>query len=262
MTEIPDVLQRIRAVKRQEISELTPGARCALESAAEQQPPARGFRDALLGKDSVALIAELKKASPSAGLIRPDFDPVRIARTYQSAGATCISVLTDRHFFQGETTHLSRVRQAVNVPLLRKDFILDSVQVLEARALGADACLLIVAALQAGELLDLLSHVNAFGMDALVEVHTEEELHVALEAGADLVGVNNRDLHSFEVDLGTTERLAPLLPDDVALVAESGIRARTDVERLKAAGADAVLVGETLMRANDIAASVRGLVGI
>ncbi|MFW6189353.1 MAG: indole-3-glycerol phosphate synthase TrpC [Planctomycetota bacterium] len=260
--DIPDILQTICRVKRREIAELTAGTRCAFENAVEQQDPPRGFRAALAGQNTVSLIAEVKKASPSAGVIRPDFDPVAVARAYQSAGAACVSVLTDREFFQGSTVFLSRIREEVDLPLLRKDFILDRVQVLEARALGADACLLIVAALEQPALEDLLAHVRDLGMDALVEVHDDAELDRALQAGADLLGVNNRNLHTFEVSLETTERLAERVPEDLVLVGESGIRTRSDIQRLKAAGIDAVLVGESLMRSDDVEAAARELTGV
>jgi len=262
MKQMPDILAKICAAKRREIEELTPGMRCAFRDAAERQPPPRGFRAALAAAQTVALIAEVKKASPSAGVIRADFDPVAIARAYERSGAACISVLTDRPFFQGDPSYLSRVREAVDLPLLRKDFILDPVQVAEARALGADACLLIVAALEPPALADLMAAVGALGMDALVEVHNEEELNAALDAGADLVGINNRDLRTFEVSLEVSERLAPMLPDSAVTVAESGIKTRADVERLKACGIDAILVGETLMRAEDIESAARALLGV
>jgi indole-3-glycerol phosphate synthase len=260
MSNMPDILARICAVKRAEIAELG-GARCAFEKAAAQQQRPRGFRTALARKETVSLIAEVKKASPSAGVIRADFDPVALARAYERAGAACVSVLTDRQFFQGEPAFLSRIREAVALPLLRKDFILDEVQVLEARALGADACLLIVAALERDRLRTLMGAVRAFGMDALVEVHDEREMATAIDAGADLIGVNNRDLRTFKVSLATTERLTPLAPQGAVLVSESGIKTRADVERLKAAGVDAVLVGETLMRAADVEVAARLLVG-
>jgi len=259
---MPDILARICAVKRQEIAALSEGTRCALERAASQQPPTRGFRRALAASPTVALIAEVKKASPSAGIIRADFDPIAIARAYQRAGATCISVLTDRPFFQGDPVFLSRIRGEVDLPLLRKDFILDPVQVTEARAIGADACLLIVACLEAPLLRELMSACRSLGMDALVEVHDEHEMEAAAEAGADLIGINNRDLHTFAVDLVTTERLAPLAPSGAVLVAESGIRTRDDVQRLKDCGVRAVLVGQTLMSVRDVEAAARCLVGV
>ncbi len=221
---------------------------------------------------AVALIAEVKRASPSAGLIRPDFDPVRIACQYEAAGASCLSVLTDRKFFQGSLECLEQIRAAVKLPLLRKDFILDERQILEAVEWGADAILLIVAILGDAQLRHLHGLASGAGLDALVEVHDEPELARALDAGARLIGANNRNLKTFEVDLATTERLAarlfgpraatapaPRLPR--LLVAESGIHTRGDVQRLARCGARAILVGESLMRQADPAAKVRELLG-
>jgi len=261
MAKMPDILERICRAKRREIAALRKSDAAALAQAVDRQSRPRGFRAALESAAGVALIAEVKKASPSVGLIRQDFDPVGIARAYEQGGAACISVLTDSPFFQGEPEHLSRVRQAVAVPVLRKDFILDEVQVLETRALGADAYLLIVAALEPSLLDELLAAGRELGMDALVEVHDEGELATALSAGADLIGINNRDLRTFAVSLDVTERLASRVPSHALLVAESGIKTRADVERLKACGVKAVLVGESLMRAADIEAATRALLG-
>ena len=215
---------------------------------------------------SVGLIAEVKKASPSAGVICPDFDPVRIAQAYEAAGASCLSVLTDERFFQGSLDYLRLIRQAVSLPLLRKDFIIDERQILEAVEWGADAILLIVSVLSDSQLKHFHSLASEAGLAALVEVHDEAELDRALAAGAKLVGVNNRDLKTFKVDLATTERLAARLQstrDDsgrsILLVAESGIHKRNDVERLARCGAGAILVGESLMRSGDLAAKVRNL---
>ena len=204
----------------------------------------------------------MKKASPSAGVIRPDLDPVAIAWAYEAGGAACISVLTDAQFFQGRSAYLTRIRNTVGVPVLRKDFILDELQVVEARALGADACLLIAAALDVERLGELTAACRRLGMAALVEAHDERELKLAAGCGADVIGINNRDLRTFKVDLAVCERLAPLAPREAVLVAESGIRSRADVERLKECGIDAVLVGETLMRAADIEAAARSLTGV
>ncbi len=259
---MPDILATICAAKRREIDELARRGRAELRSAAGRPAAPRGFRSRLAAGPGVAVIAEVKRASPSAGVIREDFDPVELARAYERGGAACISVLTDREFFRGEPSYLARVRDAVGLPLLRKDFILDELQVLEARALGADAFLLIVAALAPAPLEELLAAGRALGMDALVEVHDERELDLALGAGADLVGVNNRDLRTFEVSLQVTERLAPRVPEGVLLVAESGIKGRADVARLAACGVRAVLVGEALMRADDVASATRRLVGV
>ncbi len=262
MSDMPDILERICRVKREEIEALRSGDPDRLAEAARRQDPPRGFRAALAAAPGVALIAEVKKASPSAGIIRRDFDPAEIASAYERGGAACVSVLTDRQFFQGDPAFLTQLSRAVALPLLRKDFILDDAQVVEARALGADAYLLIVAALDAAGLEDLLAAGRDLGMDALVEVHNERELQTALSARADLIGINNRDLRTFEVSLELTERLAPQVPDGVLLVAESGIKTRADVERLKSCGVKAILVGEALMRAADIEAAARALAGL
>jgi indole-3-glycerol phosphate synthase len=209
--------------------------------------------------ETVRIIAEIKRASPSAGPIRPGADPVDIARRYTRAGAHAISVLTDERFFDGHLEFLGRVRAATELPLLRKDFLIDPYQVLEARAAGADAVLLIVAALDDHLLRTLLDETRRLGMDALVEVHDEAEAERAVAAGADLVGVNHRDLRTFTMDMGLTGRLRALVPSDTVLVGESGIRSAADVVALGRAGADAVLVGETLMRAEDPGAALGAL---
>jgi indole-3-glycerol phosphate synthase len=268
----PNILDTIVARKRREVARLperevsVPDLRAAR---AAQPGGARDFFRALRrpAAGDVALIAEVKKASPSAGVIRPDFEPVRIAREYAAAGASCLSVLTDETFFQGSLDHLRRIRAAVALPLLRKDFIIDARQILEAARAGADAILLIVAILDDERLRRFHALAAGAGLTALVEVHDEAELERALAAGARLLGVNNRNLKTFEVDLGTTERLAArLLPSlqsgERLLVAESGIHSRADVERLRAAGAGAVLVGESLMRRPDPGAKARELLGI
>lgn len=217
-------------------------------------------------RGSVALIAEVKKASPSAGVICPNFDPVRIAREYEAAGASCLSVLTDQKFFQGSLEYLKQIRQAVRLPLLRKDFIIDERQIREAIDWGADAILLIVAILTDEQLRTFHDLAVEVGLAALVEVHDETELERALAVGARLIGVNNRDLKTFKVDLATTERLAQKLraasggPERL-LVAESGIHTRADVERVTKAGAQAILVGESLMKHGDIAGKAAELFG-
>ena len=213
------------------------------------------------------MIAEVKKASPSAGVICKDFDPVRIAREYEAAGASCLSVLTDEKFFQGSLANLKQIRESVKLPLLRKDFIIDERQILEAIEWGADAILLIVAILEDRQLADYQALASAAGLAALVEVHDEAELERALATGARLIGVNNRNLKTFEVDLGTTERLAAKVRHDVPgadrfLVAESGIHSRADVDRLRGCGACAILVGESLMRGGNIALKARELLGV
>jgi indole-3-glycerol phosphate synthase len=262
------ILDRIVAQKRTEVARL-PGGPVTVEelrAAVRQHGPRRDFLEALRRprRGPVALIAEVKKASPSAGVIRADFDPVAIARVFEAAGATCLSVLTDAPFFQGRLSHLREVRAAVGLPLLRKDFILDERQLREAIEWGADAVLLIVGILRPEQLRHLHELALGAGLAVLVEVHDEAELEVALAAGAVLIGVNNRDLRTFRVDLATTERIArrleslfPVAARRPLLVAESGIHTRADVERVRAAGADAILVGESLMRCADIEAQVR-----
>jgi indole-3-glycerol phosphate synthase len=218
-------------------------------------------------RGGIALIAEVKKASPSAGIICENFDPVRIAREYEAAGASCLSVLTDEKFFQGSLDYLRQIRAAVKLPLLRKDFIIDERQILEAIEWGADAILLIVAILSDGQLADFYTLARDAGLAVLVEVHDEPELERALKISPALIGVNNRNLKTFQVDLGTTEQLAARLfaaatpRPECLLVAESGIHTRADVERLKQAGAGAILVGESLMKHGDIGAKVRELLG-
>ena len=262
MTQMPDILERICRTKREEIRHLKEHGEEELADQLQLQSPPRGFRSALASSGRVGIVAEVKKASPSAGVIRADFRPAEIARRYVEGGARCISVLTDEAYFQGNLQHLEEVRGVARLPLLRKDFILDAVQVMESRAWGADCVLLIVAALDPDQLRDLIAEARELGMDSLVEVHDEQELESALGAGADMVGINNRDLRTFEVDLGVSEGLAPMVPPNVLVVAESGIKSRADVERLKRCGVHAVLVGELLMRANDIAAKTRALGGV
>ncbi len=255
------VLDRILAHKVEEVAARKASASAAaVMAAAREAPPPRDMR-AAVRRETVALIAEIKRASPSRGVLLADLDPVALATTYAANGAAALSVLTDARFFGGDLAHLVAVRAAVSVPVLRKDFVLDPYQVYEARAAGADAVLLIVAALDDARLADLHALVADLGMAALVEVHDEAELERALALGAPLIGVNNRDLHTFAVDLATTERLTRLLPQEVTLVAESGIFSGADVRRMGAAGARAVLVGEALVTAPDVAARVRELSG-
>lgn len=260
----PMILDSILAYKREEIMARQAALPLAeLVAQAEGAPPPRDFLAALRQppRGRVALIAEVKKASPSAGVIRADFDPVEIARAYEEGGAACLSVLTDEKFFQGHDDFLGAVRAAVAVPVLRKDFTLYPYQVYEARTLGADAVLLIVAALKPDQIAEYAAQARDLGMASLVEVHTEAEMQIALDAGATLIGINSRDLNTFGTDLGMVERLAAMVPGGVTLVAESGIKTPADVARVSKAGAKAVLVGETLMRAPDIAAATRDLVG-
>jgi indole-3-glycerol phosphate synthase len=222
-------------------------------------PAPRDFRAALERGPAVQVIAEVKKASPSAGLIRADFDLVAIARTYERHGAACISVLTDEPSFQGHLDYLKAIREAVGIPVLRKDFILDHYQLLQARAVGADAVLLIAEILPGPSLSGLLAQTHELGMQALVELHDHDNLSRVLDSGARLVGINNRDLRTFTTRLEHTLELADRLPPDVCLVSESGIRSRADLDRLGAAGVRAVLVAETLMRAPDIGAKLTAL---
>jgi indole-3-glycerol phosphate synthase len=241
-------LEEILRTKRAEIERLRPRA-AELDRQARQRNDFRSFHSALTRDDGkLALIAEIKKASPSAGVIAQSFDPVAIAKKYERAGAAAISVLTDQKFFQGKLTDLVDVRRAVSLPILRKDFVLDEVQVAESAANGADAILLIVAALEQEQLADLCASAVEYRIDALVEIHSREELDRALEAGAKIIGINNRDLVTFDVDLAVTENLCRHVPDEIVLVSESGIKGVEDVARIQACGVDAVLIGEALMR--------------
>jgi indole-3-glycerol phosphate synthase len=224
-------------------------------------PPVRNFRAALANGHSIRLIAEIKKASPSAQVIRPQFDPIAIARTYQAHNATCLSVLTDAPYFQGHIEDLMRVRAAVEIPLLRKDFLIDDYQVVEARAAGADAILLIAEILDDASLNRLSERARLLGMSVLVEFHDEANLPRLLASGADLIGINNRNLRHFSTDLEHTLRLRDRIPPEIVLVSESGIHTRRDVERLESAGVSAILVGESLMRASDIGLAVDQLLG-
>lgn len=266
----PTYLDRILDHKREELARQQLKVPLAdIQRRAESAPPPRPFSAALRHPDRLALIAEVKHKSPSKGVLVPNFDPQRLARTYLANGADALSILTDVRFFGGSLQYLKAIRELQDreglpsAPLLRKDFLLDPYQVYEARAYGADALLLIVAALPDEQLRALLDLTEQLGMEALVEVHDEAELDRALAAGALTIGVNNRDLRTFEVDLHTTERLAARLPtcDRPVLVGESGIRDHTDLDRLRAAGADAILVGEAIVTAPDVAARVRELSG-
>jgi indole-3-glycerol phosphate synthase len=256
------ILDEIVATKRREIAETRQRVSLAeMERQLRSAPPVRDFRAALEAAPGMAVIAEVKRASPSAGLIREDFDPVAIARIYEQNGASCISVLTDAPYFQGRLDYLRAVRQAVGVPVLRKDFLLDDYQIVEARCAGADAVLLIAEILDDASLRQLLGETRRLGMQALVELYDAENLPRVIEAGAKLVGVNNRDLRSFVTRLEHTLDLASHLPAECCLVSESGIRTHEDIKRLQTAGVRAVLVGETLMRAPDIGAQLRELLG-
>ena len=234
-----------------------------LRAAALERNDFRSFARALdLGPEALGLIAEVKKASPSAGVIAEAFDPVAIARAYEAAGAHALSVLTDRDFFQGQLAYLSRIRAEVQLPVLRKDFIIHEVQLAEAAVAGADAVLLIVAALGQERLEALYEEALRLQLDVLVEVHDAEELDRALDLGATLIGINNRNLTTFEVDLGTTERLSEEVPEGVILVCESGIKTQADCQRAFDCGCNAILVGETLMRAADVHACIGDLLAV
>lgn len=251
-------LDEIIAVKREEVAARKRGG--SLDGAPAGPP--RGFRralDAAVAAGGFGLIAEIKRASPSKGLIRPDFDPPAHARAYREGGATCLSVLTDERFFQGHEDYLIAARSAVDLPVLRKDFMVDPWQVGEARRIGADAILIIVAALGDGQMGEIEDAAVALGMDVLVEVHDEAELARALALRSRLIGVNNRDLRDFSVDLARTERLAALMPPGATVVAESGLSSRADLDRLAGHGVRCVLVGEALMRQDDVAAATRRL---
>jgi indole-3-glycerol phosphate synthase len=257
------VLDEILAHKRDELAAArarTPDAVLA-ERVRDCTLPLRSLRAALAGGPGVRVIAEIKRRSPSRGEIRADFDPVACAEAYAAAGAAALSVLTDERYFGGRLDFLAAVRAATSLPILRKDFLLDAYQIDEARVAGADAVLLIVAALDRERLERLLGHARNRGLEALVEVHDAAELELALAAGAELVGINNRDLHSFETDLRVTERLAPRVPESALVVAESGIATPEDVLRLEKAGARAFLVGESLMREPDPGLALRRLRG-
>jgi len=244
------ILDTIVERKRIEVAELRQkGIELPAEFRDRQVAPPRGFREALSKYPEVAIIAEVKKASPSKGVICADFRPVDIARNYQQNGAQAISVLTDVDFFQGSLLYMMQVRQAVLLPVLRKDFIIDELQIKEASAHGADAILLIAAILDLPQLRDYQSCAEEFGMDVLVEVHDEQETELALKAGSKLIGVNNRNLKDFSMDLETTFKLKRLIPDEIPVVSESGLKTVDDFRRLRDAGIAAALIGETLMRA-------------
>jgi len=252
------ILDTIVARKKEEVAALKIKGLAAPDL---EIPPPRGFIRALTDFPGVAVIAEAKKASPSKGVIRPDFDPVAIARSYLSGGAQALSVLTDVDFFQGSLAYIPAVRAAVILPVLRKDFIIDPLQIKEARMYGADAILLIAAILETSQLQEYQGLALELGMDVLVEVHDEAEVEKAVAAGSRLIGVNNRDLRDFSMDLNTTFRLQKMIPAQIPLVSESGIRDHDDMVRLAAHGIRAALVGETLMRAADPAEALRALVG-
>jgi indole-3-glycerol phosphate synthase len=257
---VSSILQKIVAHKLDEITAAKIACPLAeVREAAQSATPAKDFLAALKATDHVSLIAEVKKASTSNGIIRNDFDPVEIATAYQENGAACVSVLTDEHFFRGHLDFLRSIRAAIKIPLLRKDFILDEYQIFEARAAGADAVLLIAECLEARQMIDLHQLVVQLGMTPLVELYDEKNLDAVLACQPKLVGINNRDLNTFTVDLNHSMRIKQRLPTDVISVSESGIFTPADVAQLRIAGVDAMLVGESLMRAADIGAAVRKL---
>ncbi|MDX1709987.1 MAG: indole-3-glycerol phosphate synthase TrpC [Rhodovibrionaceae bacterium] len=260
-----DVLASICADKLRHVEQRKREADIArLEDAAKQTSAPRGFAEALVRNadaDGFALICEIKKASPSKGLIRANFDPPALARAYEAGGAACLSVLTDEPYFQGRDADLSQAREATTLPVLRKDFMLDPYQVVESRALGADCILLIMAALSDAQAAELEAAAREHRMDVLVEVHDADELERALRLETPLVGINNRNLKTLEVDLQTTIELAPRVPDDRLLICESGLSSRADLVRMQAHGARAFLIGESLMRHDDVSAATAALLG-
>lgn len=258
MMDVPDILAKIAAYKVDEVAEID---RNWVEATLKTVSTPLGFQNRLTNSPSPALICEIKKASPSKGIIREDFDPANIARAYQSGGAACLSVLTDGPGFQGSKVIFAEVRNATDLPLLRKDFMIDPLQVREARAMGADAILVILAMTDDTVSKRLIDEAEQLGMDVLVETHDESELQRAIDLGATMIGVNNRDLRTFDTTLATFERLAPFVPSGALLVAESGIFTRDDIDRLAAAGAQAHLIGESLMRQTDVEAATRALRG-
>jgi indole-3-glycerol phosphate synthase len=259
---MPTILDKIVATKRAEIERSKAAVpEAELREQLADAPPVRDFFTPLAARGPIKLIAEVKKASPSAGVIRADFDPVAIAQTYEAHGATCISVLTDESYFQGRLEYLRQIREAIRLPVLRKDFILDTYQLAEARVAGADAVLLIAECLDDCNLRKLFNATCELGMIPLVELYDPNNLVRVFNAGATLIGVNNRNLHTFEVDLDHTIRMRDRLPDECVLVGESGIKSHADVQRLQAAGVDAILVGESLMREPEIGPAVDRLMG-
>jgi len=254
------MLDKIIAEKREEVAQRKRQLPLSvLKERIAQSRAALDFAAALSG-DSTRLIAEVKRASPSRGVLCPDFDPVALAKSYAQAGAAAISVLTETNYFQGSIDHLVAIREAVNLPLLRKDFIFDPYQIYESRTYGADALLLIVAILSQEQLKELLSLGSSLGLSCLVEVHNESEVERALSSSAKIIGINNRDLATFAVDINTTHRLRPLIPKERIVVSESGVSRREDVEKLKEWGVNAVLVGEALITADDIPARMKELI--
>ena len=258
--DAPDVLRRIAAYKAEEVAALKSrtSIEALRETAASLSKP-RGFESAIEAATGPALICEVKKASPSKGIIREDFNPVEIAKAYQSGGATCLSVLTDDPGFQGSNEIFKVVRETTSLPLLRKDFMLDPIQIAESAAMGADCILVIMAMIDDDTAKALIDEAKTLGLDALVETHDQNELNRAIELGATLIGINNRNLRTFETTLDTFDHLAGSAPKDCTLVAESGIFTRADIDRLAANGAQAYLIGESLMRQDDVERATKSL---
>ncbi|RIK80139.1 indole-3-glycerol phosphate synthase TrpC [candidate division KSB1 bacterium] len=256
-------LARIVAHKQEEVRRAKRKSSFAdLEQRAKLQSPVRDFRQALLAGVNVTVIAELKKASPSAGVLREDFDPQQLAQSYAANGAAALSVLTDENFFQGHLDYLNQARAVCSLPALRKDFIIDPYQIAEARAFGADAVLLIVAILDARQLAELMAFTKELGLHAVIEVHDEREIEIALAAGAEIIGINNRDLQTFSVSLATSEKLAALIPASCVRIAESGITSCSEVKLLAESGIDAILIGSHLMRQPDPGKALSHFVGV
>jgi indole-3-glycerol phosphate synthase len=253
------ILDKILGTKKREVArhKKTVHLSCLMECIARRKAPL-AFADALKS-DGIKLIAEVKKASPSKGILRPYFDPMALAKTYADNGAAAISVLTDAEYFQGSPEHLAAIRQTVNLPLLRKDFIYDEYQIYESAAYGADALLLIAAILEPKQLEKMMAVSRSLGLGCLVEIHNEDELKIALDSGAEIIGINNRNLNTFEVDINTTQRILPFIPEDKIIVSESGISRREDIKKLEGWGVDAVLVGEALVTAKNIAKKMKEL---
>jgi indole-3-glycerol phosphate synthase len=257
-------LEKIVADKKEEVHALkTITGFKVIEKSILNQPPTKKFRQALQrpNRHEMGLIAEIKKASPSKGLIRSDFDPVQLAQAYDSAGADCLSVLTDQLHFQGSNAYLQLVRDSVQLPILRKDFTIDPLQIYEARAIGADAVLLIVAILTKQEMKEMISHASDLNLDVLIEVHDRHELEMALELDAFLIGINNRNLRTFATDITITQQLASIIPNDRFIVSESGISKPDDLLYLHSVGARAFLIGEHFMRQHDVSSAVTSLMG-
>ncbi len=266
MTQVPDVLKKIVDYKQGELEAAMAAVPLneIMDRLGDLEDTPRGFQNAIinsLGSGWTPIIAEVKKGSPSKGLIRADFDPLQIAATYQDNGATCLSVLTDEHFFMGHLSYLALIREQISLPLMRKDFIFDPYQIYQARAAGADAILLIAAMLDVPQLRDFHALASDLSMDVLLEVHDERELEMALQTDCSMIGINNRNLRTFEVDIATSERLAAMVPPGRIIVAESGINKREEIVHLMEKGLHAFLIGESLMREADVGAKLAELVG-